>query len=137
MVWEGTSCPLAYGWQERLLSKTFSAGALENIREGPLCVCTSAKSLLHEFLRSDSTDQYGTAAGIGSVAGAVLAMLERKPLIPHMAGTAASAAICLSTYGGKPLPVLQAHDLMGFKPSWQLELGGSPHNNLAEEHCAA
>lgn len=28
-------------------------------------------------------------------------MLERKPLVPHMAGTAASAAICLSFYGGE------------------------------------
>lgn len=35
------------------------------------------------------------------MAGAVLAMLDRKPLMPHMAGTAASAAICLSFYGGK------------------------------------
>ena len=53
---------------------------------------------------------FGDAAGIGSVAGGVLAMLERKPLMPHMAGTAASAAICLSFYGGKHLPKMQAHD---------------------------
>ena len=46
------------------------------------------------------------AAGIGSLAGAVLAMLERKPVMPHMAGTAASAAICLSVYGGKSLATL-------------------------------
>ena len=40
------------------------------------------------------------AAGLGSIAGAVLAMLERKPLMPHMAGTAASTALCMSFYGG-------------------------------------
>ncbi|CAL5218992.1 g747 [Coccomyxa viridis] len=52
------------------------------------------------------------AAGIGSVAGAVLAMLERKPVIPHMAGTAASAAICLSVYGVllEGVRILRCHD---------------------------
>lgn len=44
------------------------------------------------------------AAGLGSTAGAVLAILQRKPMLPHVAGTAASAAICLGLFGGTTIP---------------------------------
>ena len=46
------------------------------------------------------------AAGLGSAAGAVLAILERKPLRPYMFGTGASAAICLGLFGGPTSPKL-------------------------------
>lgn len=46
------------------------------------------------------------AAGLGSATGAVLAILERKPLRPYMLGTGASAAICLGLFGGPTPPGL-------------------------------
>ena len=37
MPWKGSSCPCAAGWQERLLSKTFAAGAVISAFALPLC----------------------------------------------------------------------------------------------------
>ncbi|BDA42085.1 hypothetical protein COCOBI_02-8860 [Coccomyxa sp. Obi] len=76
MPWQGTRCPLAAGWQQRLASKVL------------------------------------LAAGLGSAAGAVLAILERKPMLPHIRGTAASAAICLSFFGvlQEGMRIMRCHD---------------------------
>ena len=104
MVWKGTACPLSQGWQERFLSKTFAAGASQTIWIEPLRIVHICPNILDWYNCLIYIES--CAAGIGSVAGAVLAMLERKPVIPHMAGTAASAAICLSVYGGTSLATL-------------------------------
>lgn len=76
MPWQGTNCPLAVGWQQRLTSKVL------------------------------------LAAGLGSAAGAVLAILERKPMLPHIRATAASAAICLGFFGvlQESMQIVRCHD---------------------------
>ncbi|CAL8461605.1 g1136 [Coccomyxa elongata] len=76
MPWQGTRCPLAAGWQQRLASKVL------------------------------------LAAGLGSAAGAVLAILERKPMLPHIRRTASSAAICLGFFGvlQEGMRIVRCHD---------------------------
>lgn len=110
MPWQGTSCPLAAGWQQRLASKVLLAGICPfstpylcdfvAISLCPLPQKAPWKSVGRGDLCAQLRSQLVFAAGLGSAAGAVLAILERKPMLPHIRGTAASAAICLGFFGG-------------------------------------
>ncbi len=115
MPWQGTRCPLASGWQERLTTKVLLAGNYRPLRATGTWTSLLRRNaaditsfnLMKVLARQHSLRKsWIPAAGLGSTAGAVLAILQRKPMLPHVAGTAVSAAICLGLFGGTTIPPL-------------------------------
>jgi hypothetical protein len=84
-----TNCPIIDGWQGRLQAKLAAAGAVIMMTAS----CTPQTELYHDSIFAP------TGVG-GTLAGAVLAVLQQKQILAHSLGTAASCMICVGGFAG-------------------------------------